>query len=359
VGGAAQAVGAPAASADEVADLRQQLREMQLLQQRAQEQTAAAQQQAGAAQQQASAVQRQARAVQRQAREQAEAAQRERAAAQGQAAAAEQQAQQARQQLAAARQQATQRALLRGRQAQQARQQLAAAQQQAAQQLQASQQQVAEVQLRALKAEGALRFRDSLCNTYPEIYFEVTAVHAIAPVAALEAGFARFEQGLPADSTAMERMRRDVFHTCPADVRPPIEAHGMRPSHCELCRGLAPMAAHDCGFFGDHSKGVYVSKHADYTTFYERNREPRPGDTGTVLLLDLITGRIQHFDQRRDGARPTVGFHCHESPNNLEFYVWDDESTAEPPRPTHRVVPRFAISWRAVRNDRANIVHDQ
>jgi hypothetical protein len=39
--------------------------------------------------------------------------------------------------------------------------------------------------------------------------------------------------------------------------------------------------------------------------------------------------------------------------------VWDDETTAEPPRYTHRVVPRFAISWRAVRNDRANIQHDQ
>jgi hypothetical protein len=39
--------------------------------------------------------------------------------------------------------------------------------------------------------------------------------------------------------------------------------------------------------------------------------------------------------------------------------VWDDETRAEPPRPAHRVVPRFTISWRAVVNDRANIAHDQ
>ena len=30
-----------------------------------------------------------------------------------------------------------------------------------------------------------------------------------------------------------------------------------------------------------------MSKHADYTTFYEHGRKPRPGDTGTVLLLDV------------------------------------------------------------------------
>ena len=178
--------------------------------------------------------------------------------------------------------------------------------------------------------------------------------------AALEAGYAHFAQALPVDSTALERKRRDVFHTCPADVLPQIEAHGMRPSHCDVCRGIRPEGmCGDRGFFGDHSKGVYVSKHADYTAFYQRGREPRIDDEGTVLLLDCVTGRVNHFDQRRHGALPTPGFHCHESTNHLEFFVWDDDTTAEPPRPSHRVVPRFAISWRAVRNDRANVQHDQ
>ena len=29
------------------------------------------------------------------------------------------------------------------------------------------------------------------------------------------------------------------------------------------------------GWFGDHSKGVYVSKHADYTFFYSNYRQLR------------------------------------------------------------------------------------
>ena len=133
---AAAAGGAP--PADEMADLRQQLREMQLLQHQAQEQAAAARQQASAAQQQAST-------AQRQAREQAETAQRERAAALGQAAAAEQQAQQ---QLVAARQQAAQ--------------------------------QVAAAEQRALEADAKFRFHRSICNTYQQLYFEVTAVRVLA-----------------------------------------------------------------------------------------------------------------------------------------------------------------------------------
>jgi len=225
-------------------------------------------------------------------------------------------------------------------------------------QVQQLQQRERALEQRVLEAEVNQRFRESLANTHPGLFIKVTAVRVLAPGAALETGYAHFEQALPADSTPMERMRRDVFHTCPDDVLPLIEAHGMRPSHCAMCRGLAPMAAHDCGWFGDHSKGVYVSKHADYTMYYQRGRDPQPGDEGTVLMLDLITGRVQHFDQRRDGAPPTPGFHCHETPNHLEFYVWDDETIAEPPRPTHRLVPRYAVSWRAVRNDRAGIQHD-
>jgi hypothetical protein len=166
----------------------------------------------------------------------------------------------------------------------------------AQQQLTAAQRQVAVARQQAQEADAKFRFRDSICNTYPNLYFEVTAVRVLPVSTAVDAGYARFAQGLPL-----------------------FEAHGMRPSHCELCRGIAPMAQHDCGFFGDHSKGVYVSKHADYTVHYQRNREPRPGDEGTVLMLDLITGRVNHFDQRRDGAPPTAGFHCHESPNHLEF----------------------------------------
>ena len=64
---------------------------------------------------------------------------------------------------------------------------------------------------------------------------------------------------------------------------------------------------HDQGWFGDHSKGVYVSKHADYTFFYARGRDPVAGDEGVVVLLELVTGRVRHLDARDDGAQPSDG----------------------------------------------------
>ena len=161
-------------------------------------------------------------------------------------------------------------------------------------------------------------------------------------------------------------MARDVFHSCPADERQQILAGGMRPSQCEMCRRdaagqpLAPLVDHDSGFFGDHTKGVYVSKHADYTFKYFQSPPRRPvvGQRGAVVMLETVTGRVRHLAQRRDGERPTPGFDCHESPNHLEYYVWDGATQAEPPRCTGRVVPRFVVHWRAVQG-RGNIADDQ
>ena len=36
----------------------------------------------------------------------------------------------------------------------------------------------------------------------------------------------------------------------------------------------------------------YVSKHPDYTFYYQRDRDPVPGDEGTVLMLEMVTGRV-------------------------------------------------------------------
>jgi hypothetical protein len=183
-------------------------------------------------------------------------------------------------------------------------------------------------------------------------------VHDVAEIPGMEAAPAGFMAALPADCTALERMTRDVFHTCPAHVLPLITAGGMQPSQCRMCRGQAPLVEHDCGWFGDHSKGVYVSKHADYTFYYQNGRKPCVGDEGAVIMLEMVTGKVKHFTERRDGAAPTPGFDCHESPNHLEFFVWDDATQAEPPRCTYRAVPRFVIKWRAVKG-RGGIAHDQ
>jgi hypothetical protein len=219
------------------------------------------------------------------------------------------------------------------------------------------------------------KFRESLCGAHGTPYldaagaervkpfhYDVTAVELVdpLPLAVLQAGFDGFLAERLADgSTRAERRVRDVFHTCPAESLPLILAHGMRPSHCEYCRGVVDEPeCGDQGFFGDHTKGVYLSKHADYTFWYQRKRDVQVGDTGRVIMLEVATGLVQHFGQKRDGAPPTPNFHCHESPNHLEFFVWDNETQAEPPRPSCRAIPKYIVSWRAVANNRAHIKHE-
>ena len=76
-------------------------------------------------------------------------------------------------------------------------------------------------------------------------------MHDVAEIPGMEATHAGFVATLPADCTALERMTRDVFPHAAA-----IVAGGMQPSRCRMCRGQAPLVEHDCGWFGDHSKGV-------------------------------------------------------------------------------------------------------
>ena len=51
-------------------------------------------------------------------------------------------------------------------------------------------------------------------------------------------------------------------------------------------------------------------------------------------------------------------YDCHESPNNLEFFVWDEASCRVPPAGCCRAVPRWEVRWRAVANARACIAED-
>ena len=73
-----------------------------------------------------------------------------------------------------------------------------------------------------LKAE--LEVHQSIANTHPHLRYEITSVRTLTPPAALVAGYERFIADLPADCTPTERLRRKVFHTCPAATLPLIEA---------------------------------------------------------------------------------------------------------------------------------------
>ena len=84
-------------------------------------------------------------------------------------------------------------------------------------------------------------------------------------------------------------------------------AGGMKPALCYHCLHQIESQDHDKGWFGDHSKGVYVSKHVDYTFYYSSSREPVPGDEGVVVMFELVTGRVRHFNTRDDGVQPSPG----------------------------------------------------
>jgi hypothetical protein len=230
------------------------------------------------------------------------------------------------------------------------------------QQLAAREQQLAATEQQLAEADAKERFRTSLANIHKGLYYEITNVRKLSSISAqmLEKNRA-FVSSLPADLKPQERATRNVFHTCAEDVIRHIEEGGMKPVECPFCCGDpgTRWMDHDNGFFGNHSKGIYVSKHADYTFYYQRHCVPRPGDVGVVLMLELVTGRVKHFDQMDMGVQPSPAHHCHESPKHLEYYVYDDNTVQNPPAPCYRVVPKWAISWCAVENTRVGVVHDQ
>eukprot|EP00927_Polykrikos_kofoidii_P066332 TRINITY_DN61958_c0_g1_i1.p1 TRINITY_DN61958_c0_g1~~TRINITY_DN61958_c0_g1_i1.p1 ORF type:complete len:854 (-),score=132.87 TRINITY_DN61958_c0_g1_i1:49-2610(-) len=207
-------------------------------------------------------------------------------------------------------------------------------------------------------AEAVSAFRESLTNTYPQLWYEVEHVELLQNPPELKTLFDGFTASLPVECTSKERSRRWVFHTCSRnDVLEAITTTGMRPSHCGICRGVQVGTCKDCGWFGDHTKGVYVSKHADYTFYYQQDRAPQPGDRGKVVMLEMVTGKVRHCHTVMPGTAPSEGFHCHESPGHLEYFVWDDSTTAEPPGISHRCLPRHLIHWHAV-GARYMIEHD-
>ena len=166
-----------------------------------------------------------------------------------------------------------------------------------------------EAMLKQLLEESEVKeqFRRSLTGTHPTLYYEITAVRKMAsPPSHLLAQYKSFVAGLPADLARPELARRIVFHTCSTEAVVKIEQEGMRPAACPVCLDSAGLwVEHDCGWFGDHSMGVYASKHADYTFWYQHKRNPVGGDEGTVLLLELVTGKVKLFDCKLQGAKPT------------------------------------------------------
>jgi hypothetical protein len=106
------------------------------------------------------------------------------------------------------------------------------------------------------------------------------------------------------------------------------------PHHLLLLftRHLKLITSH--GRFGDHTKGVYVSKHADYTFWlalsllasatrftqhthgsgcscvvccrYQEKADVKAGDKGSVIALTCVTGKRKHFPETQVRSVPPL-----------------------------------------------------
>jgi hypothetical protein len=225
-------------------------------------------------------------------------------------------------------------------------------------------------QVEHAKESAKSAFYQSITDTYrkEQLLFFVTDVQVVdqEPLQDLQHKHDLFMQKLANDPSVDDKQReiRQVFHTCPDNVIPFILEKGMRTSPCPTCRNTQPAgppqpSCKDTGWFGIHTKGFYVSKHADYTMWYQRHKPVKDKDTGKVILLQAVTGKVKWFADKDMGAAPDPNYHCHTSCNDLEFYLYDEGTTADgAPQHSYRAIPKFVISWKAVRNDRPDIKHD-
>jgi len=190
--------------------------------------------------------------------------------------------------------------------------------------------------------EAGFSFRESLTNRLSKFFFEITNIVKVnnPRIEIYESTRKSLkEQGL----SQKELEDRWVFHTnSDLEISQKIASTNLRPSNCQTCKAGNKCA--DPGFFGDHTKGVYVSKHADYTFYYQKGHkaEVEENDIGAVIMMKMFTGKIKHLDKLAVKEPPTLGYHCHETTNFMEYYVWD----------TNQIMPYYIISWKAISNTR-------
>lgn len=138
-----------------------------------------------------------------------------------------------------------------------------------------------------------------------KLRFEVLRVEAVKATAAHE----RYEDAKrrlralresktskESEMEAVDVEDRYVFHGCNPEIVPKICASTLRPSPCAQCKSGRRCA--DPGWFGLHTRGVYVSQHADYTFFYCKYAEVKAGDEGKTIVLKCVTGRRKYFSER-------------------------------------------------------------
>eukprot|EP00047_Mylnosiga_fluctuans_P001195 m.218044 g.218044 ORF g.218044 m.218044 type:complete len:3593 (-) comp10156_c0_seq3:222-11000(-) len=203
------------------------------------------------------------------------------------------------------------------------------------------------------KVEIEAAFLASFTNTYHNtIKFQIINIDVLVPSATQRDRFNGAQAALLAQGCKDKEIEeRLMYHSTQADSVQGISVLGLKPAECEACR-TSVYVQHDAGWYGKHSKGVYVSKHADYTFRYALppGREPAHviiGDYGTTVVLKVVTGRVRHFHTPRGPIEPTPGYHSHEGTEHLEHFIFDPAQT----------LPVAVVHWRAIMTTRAGILH--
>lgn len=81
----------------------------------------------------------------------------------------------------------------------------------------------------------------------------------------------------------------------------------------------------DDGYFGTNLKGVYVSRYYDYTLKYCNGLNPLDdGGVAKTIMFKCLPGKVFPIPKLSMGIQPTAGYNSHSSPNNLEWYLFDE-----------------------------------
>eukprot|EP00047_Mylnosiga_fluctuans_P018678 m.73837 g.73837 ORF g.73837 m.73837 type:complete len:785 (+) comp7744_c0_seq2:79-2433(+) len=203
----------------------------------------------------------------------------------------------------------------------------------------------------SLKYQYKAEFLDSLTGTYSrkQLKISVTHIEVLPHNAVLEVRYHEALAKLEADGcSGSEVVPRFVYHACHPSIVSSICKDGLRAAQCASCLKGEDLPGHDGGWFGNHSRGVYVSSAADYSLFYSTGCEVRDGDSGLTVMLEVVIGRVRHFQTPPGSIPPTPGVHAHESPHGLEYFIFD----------AAQVIPRAVVHWRATFSPLAGVMHD-
>eukprot|EP01064_Diplonema_japonicum_P012791 TRINITY_DN20147_c0_g1_i1.p1 TRINITY_DN20147_c0_g1~~TRINITY_DN20147_c0_g1_i1.p1 ORF type:complete len:192 (+),score=29.23 TRINITY_DN20147_c0_g1_i1:192-767(+) len=156
----------------------------------------------------------------------------------------------------------------------------------------------------------------------------------------------RLKEGLPPVKFVVDdawkidnRLLKTRFDRLHSVSDPPLNRvryafHGTSPQNIDsiIMKGLLPFTHPlsiagrvDEGYFGSTSKGIYVSRFADYSLQYSNNVRPlEPPHSVLLLMFTTLPGRSLHVKEAVGPVDPTPGYDSHESPNFLEWYLFDE-----------------------------------